>query len=276
MKENKRRNEQIKEMSKARIAANLANKHGINYKTGNYLVPKEAKDVVYVEENMRKSHIGYDMIDDDIEELVSVPEISIPKSKKKESKRNIIKRAFFETALAFSMAYTIFSLELKLIHGIERLGDERRLNNLTTTSSSTLKDVVSDATKKFDDEIISVDYEKIAEYINHSDNPDYELFVLYRDYDRKNGNGVKEYKDLAEEVSLKLNFLDDDDNEHTYLSFENYISGSYKGHQSSSELLDRYYEDCKYELLYDDGDLELDQLPYHVKKESKKLSLELK
>ena len=276
MKENKRRNEQIKEMSKARIAANLANKHGINYKTGNYLVPKEAKDVVYVEENMRKSHIGYDMIDDDIEELVSVPEVNVPKPKKKESKRNIIKRAFFETALAFSMAYTIFSLELKLMHGIERLGDERRLNNLTTTSSSTLKDVVSDATTKLDDEIISVDYEKIAEYIKHSDNPDYELFVLYRDYDRKNGNGVKEYKDLAEEVSLKLTFLDDDDNEHTYLSFENYISGSYKGHQSSSELLDRYYEDCKYELLYDDGDLELDQLPYHVKKESKKLSLELK
>ncbi len=270
MKENKRRTEQLKEISRARISANLAKNYGINYNTGNYLVPENRKDEVYVDESLRKTHIGYDMINDDLNELVAVPE-TIIKVKRKPSKRTIIKRKLFQAALGLSFMYALISLEIKAVKGLQYLGNERRLDTITLSSTTALAEVVEEATNKVGDEIVGIKYDVIAKYIENSENPDFELFTLYRNYDRENGDGTREYRDLAEKVTRELTFLDKDGNE-KHLGFKDYVSGSYCGNQTKSELYDRYYEDCSRELLYGDDEI-LDQLPYTVKKPSKKLGL---
>lgn len=264
MKENTRRDMQMKAKAQAEVKARVAEKFGFNLETGKDIKPKKARYTVYKQERKEAVKQGIDMIDADINELVNVEEKEY-QPKKRRSFRKIIKRNFKEIVIGIALMYTTVSGSYYLAKGLKYLGDERRLNNITETVSENLEKVVEDATVKSNDTVFYVKYDEIANYIQNSSNPDLELFTLYRDYDRDNGNGTKEYRYLAEKVAKKLTYEDRSGNDHTYMTFLQYVSGDYIGNQEEGALLDRYYDDCKTELLHGD-DLVLNQLPYKVKK----------
>lgn len=186
------------------------------------------------------------------------------KPKVRKPLRRKIKEQAIDITIGLSLAVAAFGAAYHGSKLLKNIGDERKLNKITSSISKEIETAVDNATSKINDQIVNVDYDLIANHIQNSENPDLELFVLYRDFDRKDLDDTKEYDNIADKVCRKLvlenKYVDD-----YSASFIQYVSGDYIGNQTKSELLDRYYNDCKYELLQGD-DLVLQQLSLKVKK----------
>lgn len=100
-----------------------------------------------------------------------------------------------------------------------------------------------------------VDYDIIADHIEESDNPDLELYLLYKNYGTK--KGVPIYNGITSETCKRLIFLGD--NEDYVESFYDYVKKN--GYKNPKE----YDKACKKELVLKKDDI-LDNLSLNVKK----------